>query len=176
MPNAHALLRSVWLINLVLLIFNMLPIYPLDGGQILRSLLWFVVGRARSLMVATLIGFVGVTGFIILAFRMQSVWFGVLSVFVLTNCWRGLRQAQALSRILTSPRRDGFTCPSCKAAPPVGNYWMCGQCRKQFDTFQTQAVCPNCAAQFAVTACLDCGKLRPMSEWIVPARPQPLLS
>jgi len=176
MPNAHALLRSVWLINLGLLVFNMLPIYPLDGGQILRSLLWFAVGRARSLMVTTIIGFVGVAGFIILALRMQSVWFGVLSVFVLTNCWRGLRQAQALSRILESPRRDGFTCPSCNAAPPVGNYWMCAECSKQFDTFQTQAVCPNCAAQFGVTACLDCGKLRPMSEWIVPAAPQPLLS
>jgi Zn-dependent protease len=176
MPNAHALLRSVWLINLGLLVFNMLPIYPLDGGQILRSLLWFLVGRARSLMVATIIGFIGVAGFIILALRMHSVWFGVLSVFVLTNCSRGLRQAQALSRILKSPRRDGFTCPSCQAAPPVGNYWMCAQCSKQFDTFQTQAVCPNCAAQFGVTACLDCGKLRPMSEWIVPAAPQPLLS
>jgi Zn-dependent protease len=167
-PNAYALLRSVWLINLVLLIFNMLPIYPLDGGQILRSLLWFAVGRARSLMVATIIGFVGVAGFIVLALRMQSVWFGVLSLFVLTNCWRGLRRAQALTRIMESPRRDGFTCPSCKAAPPVGNYWMCGQCRKQFDTFQTQAVCPNCATQFAVTACLDCGRQRPMSEWMVP--------
>jgi hypothetical protein len=176
MPNAHALLRSVWIINLVLLIFNMLPIYPLDGGQILRSLLWFAVGRAGSLMVATIIGFVGVAGFIILALLMRSVWFGVLSVFILTNCWRGLRHAQALSRILKSPRRDGFTCPSCKVAPPVGDYWICDQCRKLFDTFQTHAACPYCAAQFAVTACLDCGRRRPMSEWIVPVPPQPSLS
>ena len=43
-----------------LLIFNMLPIYPLDGGQILQSLLWFVLGRARSLMVTVVIGFIGV--------------------------------------------------------------------------------------------------------------------
>src|SRR5712692_3938458 len=74
MPNAHALLRAAWFINAALLIFNLLPIYPLDGGQILRSLLWFVVGRARSLMAATMIGFVGVAGLIILAVWMQSVW------------------------------------------------------------------------------------------------------
>jgi len=175
MPNAHALLQAVWLINLVLLIFNMLPIYPLDGGQILRSLLWFAMGRARSLMVATIIGLVGVAGFIILALRMQSVWFGVLSVFILMNCWRGLRQAQALLRLADSPRHDGVACPSCKAAPPMGGYWICSQCRKSFDTFQTQAVCPYCATQFAMTACLDCGRMHPMGEWIVTALVPPEL-
>src|SRR5467141_747400 len=99
MPNAHALLRAVWFINLGLLMFNILPIYPLDGGKILRSLLWFLVGRARSLMAATIIGLFGAAGFVVLAVWMQSPWLGVLSVFTLMNCWRGLRQAQALSRL-----------------------------------------------------------------------------
>jgi len=169
MPNAYALLRAVWSINLILLIFNMLPIYPLDGGQILRSLLWFVLGRARSLMVATIIGFLGVAGFIGLAVWVHSVWFGVLAVFMLMNCWGGLRHAQALSRFAKLPRRDGFACPRCKTAPPVGDFWKCGQCGQLFDTFQTRAVCPHCAAQFTVTKCLDCGGVHPMSEWIVPA-------
>src|SRR2546429_3304530 len=62
MPNAHALLGAVGFINKVLLIFNLLPIYPLDGGQILRSLLWFGVGRARSLTAAVTVGFAGVAG------------------------------------------------------------------------------------------------------------------
>jgi Zn-dependent protease len=83
MPNAYALLRAVLFMNVGLLIFNMLPIYPLDGGQILRSLLWFVLGRARSLMVATVLGFIGVAGFIILAVWVHSVWFGILAVFML---------------------------------------------------------------------------------------------
>jgi Zn-dependent protease len=169
MPNTHALLRAVWFINLGLLIFNMLPIYPLDGGQILRSLLWYVLGRARSLMVATSIGFVGVAGLILLAVWMKSVWFGVLSAFILMNCWRGLRQAQALSRMAKLPRREGFACPSCKAAPPVGSVWVCTKCTNTFDTFQSQAVCPLCQAQFSRTRCLDCGALHPLSEWIIPA-------
>ena len=54
-PDIYKLLRAVLWVDVILLVFNMLPIYPLDGGQILRSLLWFVIGRARSLMVATLL-------------------------------------------------------------------------------------------------------------------------
>jgi Zn-dependent protease len=175
MPNAHAFLRAVWFINLGLLIFNMLPIYPLDGGQILRSLLWFAVGRARSLMVATVIGFLGVAGLLILAVWMQSVWFGLLSVFVLMNCWKGLKQARALSHLAKLPRHGGFACPGCKVAPPVGGFWICHQCRKAFDTFQTQAVCPHCAAQFTTTACLDCGERHPMSQWMVTTLASPKL-
>jgi len=170
MPNAHAWLRSVWIINLGLLIFNMLPIYPLDGGQILRSLLWYWLGRARSLLVATMVGFAGVAGLILLALWMHSAWVGFICVFILMNCWSGLRQAQALSRLAKLPRHQGFACPSCKAAPPVGDLWVCRQCGKPFDTFQTHGVCPHCAAQFAVTRCLDCGAVHPLSEWIAPVR------
>jgi Zn-dependent protease len=168
-PNVHHLLRAIFFINLVLLLFNMLPIYPLDGGQILRSLLWFVIGRARSLMAATIIGFVGIAAFIVLALWVHSVWFGVLGVFMLMNCWGGLRQAQALSRFAKLPRRERFACPRCKTAPPLGNFWKCGQCRQPFDTFETQAVCPHCATHFAVTKCLDCGALHPINQWMVPA-------
>lgn len=168
-PNAHAFLRTLWAINLGLLAFNMLPIYPLDGGQILRSLLWFVVGRARSLMAATAIGFAGVAGLIILALWMRSVWFGVLAAFILMNCWGGLKQAQALARLAKLPRREGFTCPSCNTAPPLGPFWKCSRCAQGFDTFQAQAVCPHCGAQFASTQCLDCGARYPLSAWITVA-------
>jgi Zn-dependent protease len=167
MPDAYRLLRSVMWIDVSLLVFNIVPIYPLDGGQILRSLLWFVLGRGRSLMVATVLGLLGIVGFFAIALWSRSFWFGAISVFMLMNCWGGLRHAQELLRFARLPRREGFACPSCRTAPPVGAYWQCGQCGQPFDTFQTRGVCPHCAAHYADTTCLDCGELRPMSEWIV---------
>jgi Zn-dependent protease len=169
MPDVYQLLRAVLWIDGSLLVFNMLPIYPLDGGQILRSLLWFVLGRARSLMVATVLGFVGVVGFFGLALWLRSIWIGAISAFMLMNCWSGLRHAQQLIRLARLPRREGFACPSCRTAPPLGAYWQCGQCGQPFDTFQARGVCPHCGAQFATTRCLDCGEQHPMSEWIVGA-------
>ncbi len=175
MPDAYAFVRAVLLIDFGLLVFNMLPIYPLDGGQILRSLLWFIVGRARSLMAATILGFVGVAGLIGLAVMQQSVWIGIVSVFILMNCWTGLRQGIALSRLAKLPRREGLACPSCKAAPLAGPHWVCGQCRTPFDIFETQGVCPSCASRFSATRCLDCGATNPISEWLAPSRVPPPL-
>jgi Zn-dependent protease len=167
MPDFYRLLRAISFINLGLLIFNILPIYPLDGGQILRSLLWFVLGRARSLMVAAILGLIGVTAFIGLALWRQDVWLGAIALFMLMSCWGGLKHAQALMKFAKLPRREGFACPNCKAAPPVGEFWKCGRCGQLFDTFQTRAVCPHCGTQFPVTKCMDCGALHPMNDWMV---------
>jgi len=163
------LLLTIWKINLGLLIFNLLPVYPLDGGQILRSLLWFVLGRARSLMVAAAIGFIGVVALFGLAIWNGSVWMGIISVFILMNCWSGLQQARALSRLAKVPRRSGLACPWCHSEPPLGNYWRCSNCGGSFDTFATHGVCPHCAAQYSVSHCLDCGRAYPIGEWMASA-------
>jgi DNA-directed RNA polymerase subunit RPC12/RpoP len=120
-------------------------------------------------MVATVVGFIGVAAFLLLAIAVHSLWTAAIAVFMLMNCWGGLRHAQALSRIAKLPRRDGLACPACKSAPPVGDNWRCGNCRQAFDTFQTQAVCPYCAAHFRTTMCLECGAVNPMSDWALAA-------
>jgi Zn-dependent protease len=165
MPDLYTYVWTMWLINLILLIFNMLPIYPLDGGQILRSLLWFILGRANSLMIATVIGFIGVAGLIGYAILIKSVWMGIMTVFILMNCWGGLRQAQALMKIAKAPRRDGFRCPECQTQPPMGDFWRCGKCQQPFDIFETHAICPHCQAQYTVTSCPECGSQHPITAW-----------
>jgi len=164
-PDAYRFMGTVYKMNLVLLIFNLLPIYPLDGGQILRSLLWFIFGRARSLMITVIIGFVGVLALVGLAIAVRSVWVGVIAVFILLNCWRGLMQARVLARVARLHRRQGFACPSCHQPPPLGPLWRCAKCFKPFDTFETHSVCPHCAAAFPYTQCLDCGEAHPITEW-----------
>jgi len=169
MPDLYRLVNTVLWIDVRLLAFNILPIYPLDGGQILRSLLWFVLGRARSLMVATILGFVGIVGFIGLAFWSHSPWLGAIAIYLLMICWGGLRHAQELLRFAKLPRRGGFACPECKTSPPIGDFWKCGHCGQAFDIFQTQGVCPNCSTRFPETRCLDCDAVHPISEWYAPA-------
>jgi Zn-dependent protease len=175
-PDAYNFSNNIWLINVGLLIFNMLPIYPLDGGQILRSLLWFVLGRATSLLVASIVGFIGTGVLIVWAVKAylaaqdaqgikNAVWLGIIAIFVLLNCWGGLLHGLALARIAKLPRRDGFACPSCKAAPPIGEYWRCGKCGKPFDAFLTQFACPHCGTQYDSTLCLDCGTSHPVTAW-----------
>jgi stage IV sporulation protein FB len=84
-------------INFVLFAFNMLPIYPLDGGQILQALLWFVVGRATSLRIAASIG-VGVAVVAGLACLVSGqVWLFVIAMFVGWQAFNGLRLARAMA-------------------------------------------------------------------------------
>jgi Zn-dependent protease len=166
MPNGYHFLEAICVINWFLLIFNLLPIYPLDGGQILQSLLWFVVGRARSLMATTIMGFVCLPVLIGIALLWHDVWLVVLCVFIGLICWRGLMQARVLARIAKLPRREGFMCPTCHQPPIMGPVWRCDKCGQAFDTFGTHATCPHCGALFPVTRCPECGRSHPFAEWV----------
>ncbi|MEM6561281.1 MAG: site-2 protease family protein, partial [Planctomycetota bacterium] len=57
--NAGYLLFYIYSISYFLLLFNLLPIFPLDGGQLLQGLLWWKLGWYRATLYATAVGLVG---------------------------------------------------------------------------------------------------------------------
>ena len=165
MPDFYKWVGSICFINFVLLCFNLLPVYPLDGGQILRSLLWFAIGRARSLWIAAIIGIVGAVGFVALAIIYLNTWLALIAAFMLMNCWTGLRQAAILGRLARLPRREAYSCPACGEAPIRGAVWRCNGCRQPVDAFEASGACPRCGAAITSATCVDCGTESPIQRW-----------
>jgi Zn-dependent protease len=86
-------------VNAVLLAFNIIPVYPLDGGQILQSILWFFLGYVRSLRIVSVIGFIGA---IALAYVFYRLKFGpmsfVITLFIGMQAVTGYMRAQQIAR------------------------------------------------------------------------------
>jgi Zn-dependent protease len=115
----------VWWINLGLLIFNILPVYPLDGGQILRSLLWFPLGEIRSLQIASVVGLIGSIALagLMLLLGMDIFWTAIMSLFLISRAVAGWQYAKALVQEEEANRQAQLvpTVPeSDRPLPPAG--------------------------------------------------------
>ena len=164
-PDLLVFLKAISVINIAVLIFNLMPVYPLDGGQILQGVLWFLIGRAESLMVVSIIGMLIGGGVMMLALVSGNLMMCVLSAFVLFMASTGFRHGRLLSRLLSGPRRSEAACPTCKSAPLVGNYWTCKECGTRFDTFEHRGRCPECGQLYRTTQCPDCYQEHPIGDW-----------
>jgi Zn-dependent protease len=163
--GVQSFLIFVIVMNLVLLAFNLLPFYPLDGGQILRGLMWLAFGRVPSLLIAAGIGVVVSVMVLVISARLWSLGALLTALFGLLQSCMGMRQAWRLRRTLAGPRHAGFVCPDCRVAPPVGALWRCGKCRHRFDAFVDRFACPQCGDPNRTVPCIDCGMKAPPEEW-----------
>jgi uncharacterized protein (TIGR03067 family) len=164
-PDLYRFAVALTWVNGYLLVFNILPVYPLDGGRILQALLWFVMGRARSLMVATTVGLLTALALLGVAIVERSLPWGIMAGFGVLFSLVGVQGARGLTRMRAAPRRQDAACPKCGVAPPVGNFWACLRCWKPFDVFETGGNCPNCGTPLAEVPCAECGLSRPYTAW-----------
>jgi Zn-dependent protease len=150
-------------VNAGLLVFNLLPSFPLDGGQILRALLWYLLGAYRSLKVASVVGMLGAVALLGFAVTHRSKWLALMAGFAALRSWQGFRVASI-------PRRAGVACPRCQAEPPMSPSWIC-PCGARFDTFGALGACPTCRRAFDKTACTECNQVSAHHAWYPAAAP-----
>lgn len=162
-------LEAINYVNAGLLVFNILPIFPLDGGQILRGILWFILGAGKSLMIAAWIGLgVSVAG-IVVFLSFGNLWLVIISGFALMQSYNAIRVSKMIRVVEKAPPNMWFVCPGCKQHPPVGEWWTCG-CGAPFDPFSTRGICGRCGNPVETISCPHCHERFPAMFWL-PNRP-----
>jgi Zn-dependent protease/CBS domain-containing protein len=129
-PGTPAVAILVWLgfINILLAGFNMLPGFPLDGGRVLRAIIWGITGDGdRSTRIAARVGQGVALGFIFLGlwafFGMGAfggLWLAIIGWFLFEAARTTYVQSQVLAGLRGVRVRDMMSeCPSVDARLPL---------------------------------------------------------
>jgi Zn-dependent protease/CBS domain-containing protein len=120
-----AVLQYLAVVNLSLAVFNLLPATPLDGGRLLRALLWWRSGdqhaaAARAARVGRLAGF----GFVALGALqlvtgrgLGGLWLALIGLFIV-NAATAEEQSATLSRRLGGLKVGAVMSSPVQTAPP----------------------------------------------------------
>jgi stage IV sporulation protein FB len=83
----------IFFVNYRLLLLNLLPIYPLDGGRMLQAMLWPMVGNFRSTLIEANVGIAGSVGVGLVALACQG-WF--LAAAMMCCCFQAYQRRVVL--------------------------------------------------------------------------------
>jgi Zn-dependent protease len=106
---------SVWLSNIVLVLFNLIPAFPMDGGRVLRALLSDWLGPVRATDFAGRLGLVLAMGLAVLAILGSQPFLLVVSLLIafvghqerLMVRYREAQRRAATDKVTVAPR--GFS-------------------------------------------------------------------
>ena len=91
---AHQALVIVNATSFLLLLFNLLPIFPMDGGRIVQIALWPRWGWSRSMMFAVRTGFIGSILLFIYGMVVGNMLVAMLAIFGGFTCYLTHKQVQ----------------------------------------------------------------------------------
>jgi hypothetical protein len=82
-PAAVVWAYRIFFLNWVLLLFNLIPAYPLDGGRLLQALIWSRRDYRKGVVVAAYTGFGVAVLFLIVSIAVNEALFMGLALFML---------------------------------------------------------------------------------------------
>ncbi|MEW5976760.1 MAG: site-2 protease family protein [Acidobacteriota bacterium] len=125
--NEVAAVLSLWLgqMNLALAVFNLIPGFPLDGGRILRSIIWAVSGNFHTASKAAttmgrIVAYLFIIGGIITALQsdfFSGLWIGFIGWFLLNAAQQSYAHAVLINSLVGIRASDLMTrdCPRVAA-------------------------------------------------------------
>ncbi len=112
MALVAASLSYLFVINLILAIFNLLPAYPMDGGRVFKTILWAISkNEMRSLKIATRVGQAFGILMVIAGIFKFGFWFVFIGGFLFLMApgeYKQLMAKKILSQIKAKNLMDSF--------------------------------------------------------------------
>ena len=84
--NVAFYLFYIYTVSYYLLLFNMLPIFPLDGGRTLQAVLWFRLSYYRSMLFTAAFGMVGAVLLFMWGLAVTSLLMALIAVMCFMAC------------------------------------------------------------------------------------------
>ncbi|MGF1633877.1 MAG: site-2 protease family protein [Phycisphaerae bacterium] len=97
-----------YVVSWALLVFNLLPMFPLDGGQLLQTFLWKPMGYYKSMLTTMNVGMVTAVVVVLVGIGLLTVPGvpgGLLAIFIAVNCFINCLQ---MRRMLIAEGPWGF--------------------------------------------------------------------
>lgn len=98
-----ALIVHLWLANVMLALFNLLPAFPMDGGRVLRAWLSLIWGRLRATQVAVALGQGLALLLIVGGIILQDISLPLVAVFILVVAYVEARMIHLETAMRTLP-------------------------------------------------------------------------
>jgi hypothetical protein len=156
---------GMWM-SVVLVAFNLLPLWPLDGGHVLMAVAQHVVGMGRGRQICGTWGILIATVAMIGGMGRRDPVMFVLAIGLL---WMNIELGEKGSRRLRAERKYGFMergrCPYCDGRALAEPSGWCAKCEARCNLFD--GACWNCGHTEGKVWCwTGCGAWSDVREWL----------